>query len=211
MVQNLKVFTIGQVLRGGEPLLDIVPDNDALVVHAEFSTTDIDNVFAGMTGEIRFPAFHSRTIPVMLGKIESISHDRLVDEVLINIITSATSHLIVQTFQRNIDPACGLACLPSYCVVGRTYGSEPPSRAAFELPKKNLPRTAGLTSGISPRGCRRRFGDPTRQAKWTLKGDFPATDPERCWRTSYERRRASIGVDCGRKPPIWSRDFRLSL
>jgi HlyD family secretion protein len=80
MVQNLKVFTIGQVLRGAEPLLDIVPDNDALVVHAEFSTTDIDNVFAGMSGEIRFPAFHSRTIPVMLGKIESISHDRLVDE-----------------------------------------------------------------------------------------------------------------------------------
>jgi HlyD family secretion protein len=80
MVQNLKVFTNGQVLRGGEPLLDIVPDNDGLVVHAEFSTTDIDNVFAGMTSEIRFPAFHSRTIPVMLGKIESISHDRLLDE-----------------------------------------------------------------------------------------------------------------------------------
>ena len=57
-VQNLKVFTIGQVLRGGEPLLDIVPDNDALVVHAEFPTADIDNVFAGMTTEIRFPAFH---------------------------------------------------------------------------------------------------------------------------------------------------------
>ena len=69
-VQNLKVFTIGQVLRGGEPLLDIVPDNDALVVHAEFPTADIDTVFAGMTAELRFPAFHSRTIPVMLGKIE---------------------------------------------------------------------------------------------------------------------------------------------
>ncbi len=79
-VQNLKVFTIGQVLRGGEPLLDIVPDNDALVVHAEFSTADIDTVFAGMTAELRFPAFHSRTIPVMLGKIESISHDRMFDE-----------------------------------------------------------------------------------------------------------------------------------
>jgi HlyD family secretion protein len=79
-VQNLKVFTIGQVLRGGEPLLDIVPDNDELVVHAEFPPADIDNVFAGMTAEIRFPAFHSRTIPVMLGKIESISHDRLLDE-----------------------------------------------------------------------------------------------------------------------------------
>jgi HlyD family secretion protein len=79
-VQNLKVFTVGQVLRGGEPLLDIVPENDELVVHAEFATADIDNVFAGMTTEIRFPAFHSRTIPVMLGKIETISHDRLLDE-----------------------------------------------------------------------------------------------------------------------------------
>jgi HlyD family secretion protein len=79
-VQNLKVFTIGQVLRGGEPLLDIVPENDELVVHAEFSTADIDNVFAGMATEIRFPAFHSRTIPVMLGKIETISHDRLLND-----------------------------------------------------------------------------------------------------------------------------------
>ena len=80
MVQNLKVFTIGQVLRSGEPLLDITPDNDALVVHAEFPTADIDTVVAGMTAEIRFPAFHSRTIPVMLGKIESVSHDRLLDD-----------------------------------------------------------------------------------------------------------------------------------
>ena len=78
--QNLKIFTIGQVLRGGEPLLDIVPDNDELVVHAEFPTSDIDTVFAGMTAELRFPAFHSRTIPVMLGKIESVSHDRMLDE-----------------------------------------------------------------------------------------------------------------------------------
>ena len=79
-VQNLKVFTIGQVVRGGEPLLDIVPDNDALVVHAQFPTADIDTVFAGMTAELRFPAFHSRTIPVLLGKIKSISHDRMLDE-----------------------------------------------------------------------------------------------------------------------------------
>ena len=79
-IQNLKVFTIGQVVRGGEPLLDVVPDNEQLVVHAQFSTTDIDNVYAGMMAEIRFPAFHSRTIPVMLGKIGSISHDRMIDE-----------------------------------------------------------------------------------------------------------------------------------
>jgi len=79
-VQNLKIFTIGQVVRGGEAMLDIAPDDEKLVVHAQFSTGDIDNVYAGMHAEIRFPAFHSRTIPVMMGVIESISHDRLLDE-----------------------------------------------------------------------------------------------------------------------------------
>ncbi len=33
-----------------------------------------------MRAEIRFPAFHSRTIPVMLGTLESMSHDRMMDE-----------------------------------------------------------------------------------------------------------------------------------
>ena len=79
-VQNLKVFTIGQVVRPGEPLLDLAPDNEPLVVDAQFSTTDIDSVYTGMQAEIRFPAFHSRTIPVMLGMLQSVSHDRLFDE-----------------------------------------------------------------------------------------------------------------------------------
>ena len=35
-VQNLKVFTIGQVVRPGEPLLDIVPEKERLIVEAQF-------------------------------------------------------------------------------------------------------------------------------------------------------------------------------
>ncbi len=79
-VQNLKVFTLGQVLRPGETLLEIIPDDQPLVVQAQFSPNDIDNVHAGRPAEIRFPAFHARQIPVMMGRIESISHDRLTDE-----------------------------------------------------------------------------------------------------------------------------------
>lgn len=78
--QDLKVFTIGQVVHSGEALLQIVPDDEPLIVEAQFSPNDIDTIYAGMQTEIRFPAFHSRTIPVMLGKLQSISHDRLIDE-----------------------------------------------------------------------------------------------------------------------------------
>jgi HlyD family secretion protein len=79
-VQNLKVFTVGQVLRAAETLLEIVPDEEPLVVNAQFSPNDIDTVYGGQQAEIRFPAFHSREIPLMMGRIQSISHDRLMDE-----------------------------------------------------------------------------------------------------------------------------------
>jgi HlyD family secretion protein len=79
-VQNMRVFTLGQVIRPGELLLDIVPDNERLIVHAQFSPTDIDVIHEGQHAEIRFPAFHARTIPVMTGELENISHDRLIDE-----------------------------------------------------------------------------------------------------------------------------------
>jgi len=79
-VQNLKAFTIGQVIRGGEPILDIVPDDESLVINAQFMPQDIDIVHDGQVAEIRFPAFHSRTIPTMEGKIETLSRDRMIDE-----------------------------------------------------------------------------------------------------------------------------------
>ena len=79
-VQNLKVFTVGQVVHPGDALLDIVPENERLIVEAQFSPTDIDGVRAGQEAEIRFPAFHSRLIPLLVGRLESISRDRLFDE-----------------------------------------------------------------------------------------------------------------------------------
>ena len=78
--QNLKVFTIGQVVCAGEPLLDIVPKNEHLIIEVQISPNDIDGVLAGQKAEIRFPAFHSRTIPLILGHLETVSKDRLDDE-----------------------------------------------------------------------------------------------------------------------------------
>jgi HlyD family secretion protein len=79
-VQNLKVYTLGQVIRPGEALLEVVPDDEQLVIHAQFSPTDIDGVHAGQQAEIRFPTFHSRQIPLMMGRLDSISNDRMLDE-----------------------------------------------------------------------------------------------------------------------------------
>jgi HlyD family type I secretion membrane fusion protein len=79
-VQSLRVFTNGAVVRQGEPLLEIGPDQDKLLVQAHISTLDIEGVSVGRTAEVRFPAFHDRSLPMIGGTIISISQDRLLDE-----------------------------------------------------------------------------------------------------------------------------------
>ena len=80
VVQNLKVFTLGGVVKSGEPLLDIVPERDNLIVQAHISPLDIDKIAPRMHAEIRFPSFHGDILPIINGSIESVSRDRMVDD-----------------------------------------------------------------------------------------------------------------------------------
>ena len=80
VTQNLKVFTVGGVVRPGEPMVDIAPDKGAMIVEARFSPNDVDSVHAGQKVQVRFSSFHSRTIPIIEGTVRSVSEDRLIDE-----------------------------------------------------------------------------------------------------------------------------------
>lgn len=79
-VQGLKVFTLGQVVRAGESLMEIVPNGETLVIHAQLPVNSIEHLAVGQDAEIRFPGLHSRRLQMMSGKLASISHDRLMDE-----------------------------------------------------------------------------------------------------------------------------------
>ena len=79
-VQDLKVFTIGGVIKPGETLLQVVPDRDELIVQAHVAPQDMDRMWPGMKAEIRFSAFKGEILPVILGHVESVSRDRLTDE-----------------------------------------------------------------------------------------------------------------------------------
>jgi HlyD family type I secretion membrane fusion protein len=79
-VQSLKVSTVGGVIKPGESLLDIVPEHDLLIVQARIAPQDIDNVEIGMRAEVRFPSFHAQILPLMFGRVDSMSRDRLMDD-----------------------------------------------------------------------------------------------------------------------------------
>ncbi|QGY01204.1 HlyD family type I secretion periplasmic adaptor subunit [Methylobacterium mesophilicum SR1.6/6] len=80
VIQGLKVYTIGQVIRSGEPLMEIVPTNDRLVISVQFAPNDLEAVHAGMRAEVKFPAFQTRRTPAIFGRLTMVSRDRLLDE-----------------------------------------------------------------------------------------------------------------------------------
>jgi membrane fusion protein, type I secretion system len=79
-VQNVRVFTVGGVIRAGDPLLDIVPANDSFIIQAHVAPQDMESVVPGMPAEVHFAAFRTSVLPLILGKVESVSHDRLLDD-----------------------------------------------------------------------------------------------------------------------------------
>lgn len=80
MVQNVRVATIGGIIRPGEPLLELIPDGDQLIVNAQISPADIDTMRTATEAEVRFAAFHGKILPVFMGRVQSLSRDRLIDE-----------------------------------------------------------------------------------------------------------------------------------
>lgn len=74
-VVNLQVFGEGTVVLGGEALLDIVPESDKLVLDAQISPDDIENVAVGMTAKIRLTGLSARTTPLLVGEVTVVSAD----------------------------------------------------------------------------------------------------------------------------------------
>lgn len=74
-IQNLKVHTIGSVIRPGEILMELVPEDEELIINARVSPIDKDNVAVGLETEVRFTAFKTKLTPIMLGRVDTVSGD----------------------------------------------------------------------------------------------------------------------------------------
>jgi len=78
-VVGMKVHTVGGVVRAGDTLLDIIPQDESLIIEARVSPLDIDRVVPGLEAQIRLSAFNTRTTPTVAGRVLTISADRLTD------------------------------------------------------------------------------------------------------------------------------------
>ncbi len=77
----LRVYyhTVGGVIAGGKPILEILPEGVPLIIEALIPRTEIDSVTIGHITTIRLVALNQRTTPVLHGEVYYVSADALPD------------------------------------------------------------------------------------------------------------------------------------
>lgn len=74
-VYQLAVHTVGGVIQPAETLMLIVPKADELVLQAQVTPANIDQVSVDQDARVRFTSFHSRFTPEVQAKVIQVSAD----------------------------------------------------------------------------------------------------------------------------------------
>ena len=80
VVHQLSVHAKGAVVAGGEQIMLIVPEADALVVEVRVDPQKIDQVKLEQTAALRFPSFNQRSTPELSGRVSRIAADVIEDQ-----------------------------------------------------------------------------------------------------------------------------------
>ena len=79
-VVGLSIFTVGGVVSPGQSLMEIVPQDRALVIQAMVNPNDADDLTIGQETQVRFSTLHERDLPILTGKLTKMSADSFLDE-----------------------------------------------------------------------------------------------------------------------------------
>jgi len=80
LVQDLRVYSLGAIIRPADPVLFIIPQEEELMITAKIGAHQIDQVFAGMQVVLRFSAFDAGTTPEINAEVARVSADVTTDE-----------------------------------------------------------------------------------------------------------------------------------
>jgi HlyD family secretion protein len=79
-IVNLKFVTSGGVVRPGEPIMDVVPRNEKIIVLAKLKANDVDSVREGQAASVRLTPYKARIMPLLKGRVISVGADATADE-----------------------------------------------------------------------------------------------------------------------------------
>lgn len=74
-VHELKLHTIGGVVKAGDTILSIVPLDDRLVAEARVAPADIDRIRLGAEASLRLRAGNQRLLPILTGTVVRVADE----------------------------------------------------------------------------------------------------------------------------------------
>jgi HlyD family type I secretion membrane fusion protein len=77
---NLVQFTVGGVVAPDEPLMDVVPANEPIIVSAMVPPQNIDKIHQGMDAQVRFTGLNYRWNSPLKGTVVLVSADKITNE-----------------------------------------------------------------------------------------------------------------------------------
>lgn len=75
VIEKLGFTTIGSAVPGGQPIAQVVPDKDALIVEASVRPSDIDQLKVGQPARVMFPTLEQNVTPELAGKLVYLAAD----------------------------------------------------------------------------------------------------------------------------------------
>ncbi|HPH05751.1 MAG TPA: HlyD family type I secretion periplasmic adaptor subunit [Methylotenera sp.] len=79
-INRLVVTTVGGVVRPGEVLMEITPDDKGVLIEAKAKPNDRANLRSGLNARVRIGAYDYATYGTLEGQVVEVSADTLVDE-----------------------------------------------------------------------------------------------------------------------------------
>ena len=79
-VFRLSTTSIGAVLRPGDALMEVFPDDDQLTIEVRLKVSDINKVYIGQEIDVVFPGNRVKALTPLPGKLNYISRDAIVDD-----------------------------------------------------------------------------------------------------------------------------------
>lgn len=79
-ITNLRHFTLGGVVKPADPILDLVPMDDTLVIETQLRPLDIEEIHPDLPAEVRLTAYKQRRTPTVHGVVTYVSADAMTNE-----------------------------------------------------------------------------------------------------------------------------------
>ena len=80
IVKDLKINTVGGVVKPGDDVVEVVPEGDQLLVEARIRPSDIAFIYPGQKAMVKFTAYDFAIYGGIPGKVDDISADTITDE-----------------------------------------------------------------------------------------------------------------------------------